>query len=152
MVGLYSWVEGNWFNIVQTAGIVGSLCLAAAAANREAKASEIENLLTISNHHREVWKGVYERRELERIFRADIGIQPNPVTVAEEEFINLVVVHFQTTWFVTKTGGIITFKELAGDARAFFSLPLPRAVWEKTKEFRNPKFVRFVERALGVST
>lgn len=149
MVGFYSWVEGNWFNIVQTAGIMGSLCLAAAAANREAKASEIENLLTISNHHRELWKGVYQRQELERILRADTDIQAIPVTVAEEEFINMVMVHFQTTWFVAKTGGLITLKELAGDAQAFFSLTLPRAVWEKTKQCRNQRFVRFVERALG---
>jgi alpha-L-arabinofuranosidase len=28
-----------------------------------------------------------------------------------------------------------------------FSHPLPHAVWEKEKHFRNPKFVRFVERA-----
>jgi hypothetical protein len=39
-------------------------------------------------------------------------------------------------------------KELADDVREFFSLPLPRAVWEKTKKNRNRRFVRFVERAL----
>jgi hypothetical protein len=40
---------------------------------------------------------------------------------------------------------------LALDAGEFFSLPLPRAVWEKTKKFRNPRFVRFVERAMKPS-
>jgi hypothetical protein len=40
-------------------------------------------------------------------------------------------------------------KLLAKDAGSFFKLPLPHVVWDKTKEFRNPRFVRFVERALG---
>ena len=152
MDGIHSWVQGNWFNIIQTAGILGSLWLATAAANREAKAREIQNLLTISDHHRELWKGVYQQRELERIFRADTDVQAAPVTVTEEEFTNLVMVHFLTGWRIAKAGGITTLEELAADVRGFFSLPLPCAVWEKTKATRNPRFVRFVERALGRNT
>ena len=148
MASLYPWVEGNWFSIVQTVGVMGSLCLAAAAANREAKAREIENLLTISEHHRELWKGVYQRQDLERIFRADADVQTSAITVAEEEFVNLVIVHFLKGWRIAKIGGITTLDELATDVRGFFSLPLPHAVWEKTKTTRNPRFVRFVERAL----
>jgi hypothetical protein len=49
---------------------------------------------------------------------------------------------------IAKAGGITTLTELADDVRGFFSLPLPRAVWEKTKANRNRQFVRFVERAL----
>jgi hypothetical protein len=36
----------NWCNLIQTVGIMGSLWMAAAAAHREAKAREIENILT----------------------------------------------------------------------------------------------------------
>jgi len=151
MSGVSSWVEGNWFNAVQTAGVIGSLLLTAAAARREAKAREIENLLTISNHHRELWGGVHQRVELKRIFREDAQALTASVTMDEEEFLNLVMAHFQTSWRIAKVGGIITVKELAADVRGFFSLPLPRAVWEKTKGYRNRKFVRFVERALSKS-
>jgi hypothetical protein len=69
--------------------------------------------------------------------------------VAEEEFLNLVMAHFQTSWRIAKVGGIITLGELAADVRGFFSLPLPRAVWEKTKGFRNRRFVKFVKKALA---
>jgi hypothetical protein len=34
---------------------------------------------------------------------------------------------------------------LRQDVRSFFSLPLPKAVWEKTKIFQNQDFVKFVE-------
>jgi hypothetical protein len=148
MVGIPSWVESNWFSLIQTVGIMGSLWLTAAAAIREAKAREIENLLTIAQNHRELWSGVYLRHELDRIFQTDVDMETIPVTVAEKEFLNLVMVHFQMGWRIAKAGGITTLTELAADVRGFFALPLPRAVWEKTKEFRNPKFVSFVERAL----
>jgi hypothetical protein len=148
MGDFHSWLQGNWFNIVQTAGIVGSLCLAAGAAIREAKAREVENLLTIADHHRELWKPAYERRELKRVLSQQVDVQAVPITPDEEGFINAVIVHFLTGWRIAKAGGITTPNELAEDAREFFSFPLPHAVWQKTKGARNPRFVRFVERAL----
>jgi len=57
-------------------------------------------------------------------------------------------VQYQITWSIAKTGGLVTLKELAADMRGFFSLPLPRAVWEETKRHRNPEFVQFVTRAI----
>jgi hypothetical protein len=86
---------------------------------------------------------------LGRIFQEDAQALTSPVTVAEEEFLNLVMAHFQTSWRIAKVGGIITLGELAADVRGFFSLPLPRAVWEKTKGFRNRRFVKFVKKALA---
>ena len=109
---------------------------------------EIENLLMISDHHRDLWEGVHQRRELGRIFRADTDTQATHVTLVEEEFTNLAIVHFLTGWRIAKAGGITTLEELAADVREF-SLPLPHAVWEKTKSSRNARFVRFVDRALG---
>ena len=141
-------LSSEWFALIQSVGIMGSLLMGAAAVVRDAKAREIENLLTLANYHRELWSGVSQRPELGRIFRDDADVISAPTTVAEQEFLNLVLVHFQTGWRLAKGGNIITLKELAADVRGFFSLPLPRAVWEKTKQFRNQKFVRFVEKAL----
>lgn len=148
MGALSSWVDGNWFNAIQTAGIIGSLWLAMAAANRDAKAKEIENLLSLSEQHRELWKTVPQRKDLVRIFQPDADVLLIPVAVEEAEFLNLVIVHFQTGWWIAKAGGITTLKELRTDARSFFALPLPRAVWEKTKQNRNKEFVRFIEKSI----
>jgi hypothetical protein len=117
-------------------------------ANRDARAKEIDNLLSLSEQHRELWRAVPQRKDLSRIFRPDADVLPTPATVEETEFLNLVIVHFQTGWRIAKNGGLTTLKELGADVRGFFSLPLPRAVWEKTKAFRNRHFVRFVERSL----
>jgi len=149
MGALSSWLDGNWFNAIETVGIIGSLWLTAAAASRDAKAKEIENLLSLSEHHRELWNTVPQRKDLARIFQSDADALLIPVTAEETEFLNLVIVHFQTGWWIAKAGGITTLKELKADARSFFALPLPRAVWEKTKQFRNQRFVSFVERAMN---
>jgi hypothetical protein len=149
MSGLSSWLDGNWFNVMQTTGIMGSLWLTVMAARREAKVKKIENLLTLSEHHRALWSDVSQRRELARIFQNNEDALSSSLTLAEEEFINLAIVHFQTGWRVAKNGGLTSLKELGADVRGFFSLPLPRAVWEKTRKSRNQKFVRFVERSLA---
>ena len=148
MAGLSGWVDGNWFNLIQTVGVIGSLLMVAAAGRREAKAKEVENLLTLTELHRELWGSISQRPDLERIFQANVDLTAKPITFAEEESLNLVFVHFQTGWTVAKSGALITLAEMKADIRGFFSLPLPGAVWEKTKDKRNPRFVRFVKRAL----
>jgi hypothetical protein len=95
-------VDSNWFNVFQTVGIIGSLWMTAEAARREAKAREIENLLTVADHNRELWSGVHQREELKRIFKSDKAILISDVSTDEEEFLNLVINHFQTTWCIAK--------------------------------------------------
>jgi hypothetical protein len=143
-----SWVNGNWFNVIQTVGIIGSLWVAAMAANRESRTKGIENLLSLCEHHRELWKEIPGQNDLVRIFQPDADTLLVPVTMAEAEFLNLVIVHFQTGWCIAKAGGFTTLAEMKADVRSFFTLPLPRAVWEKTKQNRNKEFVRFVEKSI----
>ena len=122
--------------------------MTAAAAHREAKAREIENILTLSDHHRNLWSEIAEKPELQRIFQTNVDVLKKPATVIEEVFLNEAAAHFLTGWRISKAGGITTLKELAIDAKWFFSLPLPRAIWEKTKKNRNRRFVTFIDKSL----
>lgn len=137
------------FTVIQSVGIIGTLLFGAVAIQRDARERKIANLLTMTEHHRDLWGNLSQRHDLERILRTEVDVLAGSPTVAESEFLNLAIVHFQTGWSIAKAGGEITETELAADVRGFFSLPLPRAVWEKTKQFRNQRFVRFVEKALG---
>jgi hypothetical protein len=148
MAGFSGWFDGNWFNLIQTAGVIGTMLFAGLGLHREAKARETENLLTLAEHHRDLWSKISGNTDLERIFKSDADVEQNPPTIAESEFLNLVFVHFETGWSVANAGGITTLRDMQLDVRGFFSLPLPRAVWDETKGFRNPRFVTFVERAL----
>jgi hypothetical protein len=105
--------------------------------------------LALVERHRVLWSEAHQRQDLKRIFLKGADVLSEPATTAETEFLDLVIIHFETGWRLERTMGRGELKALSRDAGEFFSLPLPCAAWEKTKEFRNPKFVRFVERAIG---
>ena len=157
-----SWVDGNWYNVVQTVGVIGSLLglisslrMTAAAARREAEAKrrdaiarEISNIFTQSEHHSALWGELEQNPELQRVLLPDLDVSKRPASLLEHVFINKVFTEYLTSWRVANAGGMITLDELAVDAKWFFTLPLPHAVWEKTKEFKNREFVQFVDRAI----
>lgn len=97
--------------------------MTAAAANREEKAREIENLLTMNTQHHNLWGGALQKPDLRRVFEPGADILKNPTTVAETEFLNLVLVHYQTGWTVARSGSLITLSELRADLCNFLSLP-----------------------------
>jgi len=68
--------------------------------------------------------------------------------VAEQEFLNLVIIHFHTGWQLAKEETVVTLKTLKADARNFFNLPIPKSVWKQTRHTRDPKFVKFIEGCL----
>ena len=82
------------------------------------------------------------------VIAAEVDFLASPISLAEEEFLNVVIVHFQTSWLLAREGAMLTLDVLVADVRWFFSLPLPRAVWQQTREFRDPLFVEFVENAV----
>jgi len=132
-------------------GIIESLLFTAAYFRDDSKNRLVTNLLAIDERHRSLWGEAHQRKDLERIFAAGIDWAAQPMTVAETEFVDSAILHFETGWRIEKIMNRGEMKLLAHDAGDFFSLPIPRAVWEKTKIFRNRRFVRFVERALSES-
>jgi hypothetical protein len=106
-------------------------------------------LLALTEQHRELWNEVYSRPDLGRIYAEEADLVAAPVTVAEERFLNEVIVHFQTGWQLARQGSLITMDAMTADARTFFKLPIPRFVWQHTKASRDPKFVKFVEDSLA---
>jgi hypothetical protein len=110
----------------------------------------MSNILALVERHRVLWSEAHQRQDLKRIFSKDADVLAEPATTAEAEFLDLVIIHFETGWRLEKNMGRGELKALSWDAGEFFSLPLPHAVWEKTKKIRNPRFVRFVERAMKI--
>jgi len=144
------WLRENWFILLQSAGIIGGMLFTALSIRQATTARRVSDLLTLTEQHRELWNEVYRRAELSRIFASTIDLIANPVTVAEERFLNEVVVHFTTGWQLARKKSLITMEALKADLRSFFELPLPRAVWQQTKDSRDPEFVRFVQKCLKV--
>ena len=145
------WLDTNWFTLIQSVGIVGSLCFTAFSLRMDARGRRVGDFLTLTGHHRELWSEIQRQPALGRIFQQEVDLIASPITLTEEEFLNLVCVHFQAGWELAKQGSIVRPEILAADAKYFFSLPIPRAVWQKSKSFRDEGFVRFVESSLGTA-
>ena len=143
-----AWLEQHWFNLVQTLGIVASSLLATVTLRRESRARRLGDYLTVIQQHRELWSEAHRRPDLSRLFQPDVDLVATPSTVAEEEFLNLAIDHFNTGWLLARSGVVLRLEVLEADVRAFFRLPLPWRTWEMTRSRRDPRFVRFVERAL----
>jgi hypothetical protein len=141
MAGIFTWFQANWFSVFQTAGAFCGIGLTVVSI-------QTANLLALIAQHRELWKEGRERGDLKRVFQKDAQVLTSEISTAEEEYLNSVFVHYETGWRLAKWRIVLTPEALAVDVRGFFSRPLPQAVWEQTKDTRDPGFVRFVTRAL----
>lgn len=135
----------NWFEILSAAGIIGGLLFTAVSLRSDRKARKAENLITLTTNHREIWREFYRRPELERVLNPGSDLAKQPVTAAEEEFVKFVILHLASVYYAMRDELVMKLDGVRHDAGVFFSLPLPKAVWEKTKAFQNEDFVAFVE-------
>jgi hypothetical protein len=143
------WLDSNWFNLLQSIGIIGGLCFTALALRTESVSRHTSDFLILTGHHRELWLEIQRQPALGRVLQPEVDLVADPITWAEEEFLNLVFVHFQSGWELARRGSILRLDSLKTDARCFFVLPIPKAVWTKTKVFRDEEFIQFVEDAAG---
>lgn len=148
MAGCSSWLQENWSSVVSAVGIIGSLWFTGAYFRQDSKSRNFSNLLAIDERHRVLWGEARQRPDLKRVFLKDADVLTQPISFVEEEFLKSAFLHFETGWRLERIMNRGELSALALDIASFFSLPLPRAVWEKTKKFRNPKFVRFVKGAM----
>jgi hypothetical protein len=150
VAALSLWLQQNWFTLLQSAGIIFGLLFTALTIRRDTKARRATDLLSLAQHHRELWGELHRRPELRRVLENVVDLIAAPITPAEQEFLNVVFVHFYTGWLLAKSGvvAMIPKRAVAADIRSFFSLPIPNAVWQQSRECRDPKFVQFVEKCL----
>jgi len=141
------WLGQNWFILLQSVGIVGSLLFTAAALREDTKTRRVANLITITGHHREIWAQLFRRPELARVLDPHADVQRKPVRVEESLFINLLILHLRSVFHAIKQGLYLKPEGLGKDIAWFFSLPIPKTVWAKSKALQDEAFVAFLEAA-----
>src|SRR5271156_766351 len=139
------WLSQNWFNLFSSAGIIGGLWFTAFSLRSETKTRRIANLLTITANHRELWKECLNNPKLWRVRDAAADTVKHPVTDEERLFVIMVILHISSAYYAMKDGLVIKLEGLRGDVAQILARPVPKAVWEKIKEFQNDDFVAFVE-------
>ena len=142
------WLTENWFQLLQSIGIVGSLFYAARSFQFGAKVQRSRNLIEITGHHREIWSQLYRSPELSRVREEHPDLGNEPITVAEELFVTQVILHLSSAFRASKQGVISSIEGTEADVRRFFSNPIPREVWNRKREFQDRDFAMFMERQM----
>ena len=144
-MGFVPWASDNWFVLLQSLGIIGGLLFTASSLRSETKTRRVANLLTITQNHRELWSVLYRRPELKRVLDSRANPEQGSITIEEEIFVNLVILHLNSVFYARRSGLVFKLEGLRRDTAWFFSLPVPAAVWERTRLLQNDEFVEFVE-------
>ncbi len=139
------WFEEHWGDLFQTVGIVAGLLFTAFTIRKDGESRKISNQIALKQEHRIIWSELYSRPELTRILEARVDAEINSVTESEKLFVRLLVVHLDTAYRAGKAGMFMSPEEFRGDVKEFFSLPIPRIVWEQLKPQQDAAFVAFVE-------
>jgi hypothetical protein len=142
---IWEWLSQNWFELFSAVGIISSLWFTAVSHRSETKTRRVANLLTITANHREIWTAFLENEKLARVRDAGADTAKQPVTEAEKIFVTFVILHMSSVFHAMSDQLVVKVEGLRRDIAQFFSLPIPREVWEKIKVLQNDDFVAFVE-------
>jgi hypothetical protein len=135
----------NWLTVLNAAGIIGGLFFTAVNFHSDAETRRVANLFAATASHRDVWKEFFRRPELKRVLDPSPDLKNQDVTPKEAVFVNMVILHTSSVFEALKDRLVAKQQGLRKDVAAFFSLPIPSAVWEKSKLLQNSDFVAFVE-------
>ena len=144
---LLTWLTLHWLDLLQSISIVGGLLFTGIALRTDARSRRLQSLFAITKNHREIWSECRDRAELGRILDPKANLATKPITEEERMFVTFLILHLKTAYEASRSCFYIPPEALSKDIASFFSLPIPKAVWTKAKEFQDKRFVTFVEQA-----
>lgn len=143
-----SWLAEHGFTLLQSVGIIGSLLFIGLQLSRDARARRVENRITITRNHREIWRGFLADPALGRVLDNEVDLVARPVTEKERIFVTSIILHLNAAYTAYREGMAPVPERLSNDVRELFSKPIPHAVWLVSEHLRDSLFRDFVTRSL----
>lgn len=144
-MGILGWWGTHWFQLLQTASIAGGLFATAYTIRADTKERKIQNVFAITSAHRELWTQFYQQPFLHRVLESEVDLEREPPSLAERRFVHELILHLRASVKARQAGMDFDNDALDKDIRQFFARPIPRVVWEDSKEFQDSDFVEFVD-------
>ena len=142
------WVLEQAPGFIQSAGIILGLFFTGIALRAETRSRQVENLIRITEGHRELWTYFDERPQLFRLFETQVDLGEHPLTEKETRFVQFLINHLILTFRAQQWGLYRSPERLRDDIRSFFTLPLPAAAWERLRKYQDKDFQEFVQKTL----
>jgi hypothetical protein len=147
-MAVFGWIAHNWSELANLI-LGGGVWFAVASLQRETKAQRTSNTIALTKNYTELWEYYCDRPHLWRVKNPAADIVKEPATEQEIGFVKMVIHHTYSAFQANENDLAIKPEGFRRDVYSFFSLPLPRAVWEKVRPLQNDDFVRFVESCLN---
>lgn len=135
----------GWFVWLQSAGIIGSLLLAAYATLRDVRTRKVTNYLQLIAYHRDVWRMTMELDGLSRIRQSEVSASDAPITDKESQFLSFLFLHITCSYELRRSNSLAVIEKLEYDIADLMKFPLVRQFWVKNQRFYNSDFVEFVD-------
>lgn len=142
------WLVHHGESLLETIGIIGGLLFTGIALHRDSRARRVENLFTITQHHREIWRMGAENPSLARVLIADRDVLNEPPSQQERLFVRSLILHLGTVYRAIKLDEMLQPQGMDDDIRAFFLKPVPKLVWSEEKLYQDHDFVIYVEKQI----
>jgi hypothetical protein len=150
------WFAENWLNLSTALAIMGSWWSSIFALRKQTKAMEsdaksrrVANQIALTANYCEIKKVFLRYPELlSRVTDPTADVAKQPVTPAEEAYVNMVMSQTNSVYEALKDDLLTKQDGARRDVKDFFTLPIPKAVWQKAKPLQNHDFVAFIDSSL----
>lgn len=147
-----SYLAANWFDVFQSIAIVTTLVIAIASFRSETKSRHISNQIDLMNSHRDIWKQIIEKTNLDRIRLSSVDLEEEPITQQERQFVKLIIQHVNTSFQANTASQVNPIEGLEEDLIQFFSNPIPKIVWKEVRRLQNSEFRELVDKQIEKGT
>ena len=149
LAGLLSWIGSHVFDLISAVGIISSLSYTAVSFRESARSRRIDNLLKLTEQHRNIWEKSQDNPALARVRDPKADLSRKPVTGEEAQFVTFLILHIHCWYRAMLDREVISLDGMKRDIKGILSRPIPRHVWEERKSFLDHDFQRFVDDLLN---
>jgi hypothetical protein len=139
----------HWLDLLQTISLLVGLFATAHSIREGTRSLKVQNSLALTGAHRELWKMVYDHPKLTRVLEPKVDLTQEPPTLEEEIFVQMLILHLRSAIQARKMGLEFGEENIRTDIRQFFTLPIPRAIWDKAKQIQGPTMQDYVDTILS---
>jgi hypothetical protein len=148
---LVRWFFEQYGQIIESVGIIASLCFAALAYRADMRTRKADILIRITEGHRQIWTFYEQTPELSRIFNSSVDVKATPPTAKELRFVQFVINHIVITFKSHKMGIYRQPEALEADIRDFFAWPISKETWKRVRRYQDADVIEFFEQAIKAS-
>jgi len=139
------WITEHGFDLFQTAGVLIGFVFTIHALRTESEARKIGNMIALNQEHMAIWKELYARPELSRIMEETVALDTKPLSHEERIFVTFLILHLSVVYRAMKAKMFVNIEGLTEDVKEFFSLPIPKIIWNKIRSSQDKDFVSFID-------